>query len=153
MKTLLLPLIVCGAALLSFSQTQAATAYGGFSPGLKFTLTVKSRVSKALVGTSTKPKTVAVPSDVPDYKLGQKVTFTIGAKGQLIAMDGLSLPFKSDKGSANAYYKKTDSSHPQGDIGEVFKVANKPTAANLLFVRAKVSGVTPTSITVGYWFE
>jgi len=154
MKTLLLPLLLCGAALLPFSQSQAATTYGGFAPGKTFSFKVKTRISKALVGFSTKPKTVAVPSDIPDYKLGQKITFTIGAKGQLIAKDGLLLPFKSDAGTANAYYIKPDSKHPQGDIGQVFKTPkNKPTAVHLLFVRVKVSGTSPTTTTVDYTFE
>lgn len=146
-------MIVCGAALLPFSQAQAATTYGGFAPGKTITMTVKTRISKAVVGFGTKAKTVAVPSGVPDYKLGQKITFTIGSKGQLTAKN-LSLPFKSDAGTANVYYIKPDSSHPQGDIGQVFKtVKNKPLAAHLLFVRVKISGTTPTTTTVDYTFE
>jgi hypothetical protein len=157
MKTLLLKMIVCGAALLPFTQVQAAgpasKSFGGFAPGKTFSFKVKTRISKALVGFGTKAKTVAVPGDVPDYKLGQKITFTIGAKGQLTAKD-LSLPYKSDGGTAVAYYIKPDSSHPQGDIGQVFKtLTNRPTGAHLLFVRVKVNGTTPTTTTVDYTFE
>lgn len=146
-------MIVCGTTLLPLSQVHAATTYGGFAPGKTFSLTVKTRISKALVGFTTKPKTVAVPSGVPDYKVGQKITFTIGAKGQLTAKN-LSLPYKSTTPTSVAYYIKPDSSHPQGDIGQVFKtLKNRPTDVHLLFVRVKVSGTTPTTTTVDYTFE
>ena len=144
MKKLLLQMIVCGAALLPFSQIQAAT-YGGWAPGKKFTFTVKEKESASLT-LGGKPKMVAVPAGVPNFKKGQKVVFKIGSKGQLTA-PGMSLPFKSDAGSANVYYIEPSRSHPQADIGQVFKDSTgKPNSVALSFFRVKPGTFTTTTV-------
>lgn len=144
MKKLLLQMIVCGAALLPLSQVHAAT-YGGYAPGKKFTLTVKVKEAASLT-LGGRPKKVPVPAGVPDFKVGQKVVFTIGAKGQLTAK-GLSLPFKQDAGNANVYYINPSRTHPQGDIAQIFKSeTGKPLEGALTFFRVKPTSFTTTTV-------
>ena len=151
MKQLLLQTIACCAVLLPFSQLEAKT-YGGFKPGKTFTMTVEEKITAATIGTRV-AKNVPVPNGVPNFKKGQKVKFTIGAGGQLTAK-GMSIPFKSDGGSANVYNKVVTSGAPQADTGEVFKTAtNKPTNVALMFSRTKIDGFNTSVTTVTYTFE
>ena len=151
MKQLLLQSIACCAVLLPFSQAQAKT-YGDFAPGKTFTYTVDQVISVKAVGFSTAVK-AAVPADVPKLRKGQRVKFTIGARGQLTAT-GLSIPFKSDGGSANVYSKVTVGLVTKADTGEVFKSPqNKPTGVVLNFVRTKYAGFSSTVNTVTYSFK
>lgn len=84
-----------------------------------------------------------MPAGIPNYEVGQKIKFKIGARGQLTGPDSLSLPFKNDGGTANVYYIQPSRSNPS-DIGKVFKNANgKPTASALTFFKVKISGFTP----------
>lgn len=151
MKQLLLQTIACCAVLLPFSQLEAKT-YGGFKPGKSFTMKVTEKITAKNVGTKV-VKNVPVPAGVPNYQKGQKVKFTIGAKGQLIAK-GMSIPFKSDGGSANVYNKTVTTGAPKSDTGEVFKSStNKPTGVALMFNRTTVSMTGATVTTVTYTLE
>jgi hypothetical protein len=151
MKQLLLQTIACCAVLLPFSQLEAKS-YGGFKPGKTFTFKVSEKITAKTVGTKV-VKNVPVPAGVPNYKVGQKVKFTIGAKGQLIAQ-GMSIPFKSDGGSANVYNKTVTTGAPKADTGEVFKSStNKPTGAALLFTRTTISGFSSSVTSITYTFE
>lgn len=156
MRTLILKTLVCGAALLPFSQAHAAgpagKLFGGFAPGKTFTFKVTERVSGKVEGTKV-TKNVPVPAGIPDYKKGQKVKFTIGKKGELTA-PGLSLPFKSDAGTANAYATLPTASNPRANVGQVFKTtANKPVSAALTFFKVSIKGFTATTNTVVYTLE
>lgn len=155
MKQLLLQTIACCAVLLPFSQAEAKT-YGGFAPGKTFTMTVKKKVSTKSVNTTT-TKNVPVPAGIPDYKVGQKVKFKIGKKGQFTGPDGLSLPFKTGTTGAaavNVYYIPPTRTKPQGDTGEVFKTAaNQPTHVALFFARFKISGFSGVTNVVSYTLE
>jgi hypothetical protein len=150
MKQLLLQAIACAAVLLPFSQAQAEN----FPKGTTFTRTVTEKVSSKASGFKTYPK-VPVPAGIPNFKVGQKVKFTIGPKGQLlIKKAGVSLPFKQDAGSANVYYIVPTRKKPSGDIGQVFKdSAGKPTGVALSFFKFKYSGFTTTTNTVVYTLE
>lgn len=153
MKHLLLQTIACCAVLLPFSQAEAKT-YGGFTPGKTFTMKVKEKVSGKVDMTGKVLKKTPVPAGIPDYKVGQKIKFKIGAKGQLTGPDGLSLPFKNDAGTANVYYIQPSRSNPSGDIGQVFKdTEGKPTDTALTFFKVKISGFIPTTYTVVYTLE
>lgn len=153
MKQLLLHTIACCAVLLPFSQAEAKT-YGGFSPGKTFTMTVKEKISGQVDITGKVLKKTPVPAGIPDYRVGQRVKFKIGARGQLTGPDGLSLPFKNDAGTANVYYIQPSRSNPSGDIGQVFKnTKGKPTATALTFFKVKISGFTPVTNTVVYTLE
>ena len=96
MKSLLLHAIACCAALLPIAQAQAvepaAKKYGDFKPGDTFTMTVSNATE---IGQR--------PSGFPQFKKGQKVKFTIGAKGQLTA-PGFSINFEPDGTSKNENY-------------------------------------------------
>jgi hypothetical protein len=150
MKKLLLQAIACAAVLLPLSQAQA----GNFPKGTTFTMTVTEKVSSKVVGFQIFNK-AAVPKGIPNFKVGQKVKFTIGPKGQLmIKQEGVSLPFKQDGGSANVYYIVPTRKKPSGDIGEVFKdTTGKPTGTALSFFKFKYSGMTTTTNTVVYTLE
>jgi hypothetical protein len=151
MKQLLLQTIACCAVLLPFSQLEAKS-YGGFKPGKTFTMKVTERITAKNIGTKV-VKNVPVPAGVPNYKKGQKVKFTIGAKGQLIAK-GMSIPFKEDGVTANVYNKVVTTGAPKADTGEVFKNAkNKPIATALMFTRTKVDGFSTSVTTVTYSLE
>lgn len=151
MKQLLLQTIACCAVLLPFSQLEAKS-YGGFKPGKTFTMKVTERITAKTVGTKV-VKNVPVPTGVPNYKKGQKVKFTIGAKGQLTAK-GLSIPFKEDGGTANVYNKVVTTGAPKSDTGEVFKSStNKPVNVALMFNRTKVDGFSTSVTTVTYVLE
>lgn len=149
MKQLLLKAVACAAVLLPLT-TQA----GNFPKGTSFTRTVTEKVSTKSVGFKIFKK-VPVPSGIPDFKVGQKVKFVIGPKGQLqIKKKGVSIPFKSDGGSANVYVIPPSRTKPNGDIGEVFKDSTgKPLGVALSFFKTKVSGFTATTNTVVYTLE
>lgn len=145
MKQLLLQAIACCAVLLPFSQADAKT-YGGLKPGQTFTFTVNYKVSSKTVGLVTK-QDVAVPAGVPNFKLGSKVTFTVGPKGQLTAK-GMSLPFKkvdtkTNPGRESNLYllpPPTSSSYPYGDSGSLAKIGtSKPVGLSLTFNKTVVT--------------
>jgi hypothetical protein len=148
MKKLLLQTLACAAVLLPFSQAQAKT-YGGFKPGKTFTFTVKEAISIKAVGFN-KPVKAPVPAGVPKFNKGKKVTFKIGTKGQLI-VDGVSIPYKTDGGSANAYIWVKTGAAPATNSALVYKnSSSKPLGVALTFIRAKYSGFTTTTNTVTY---
>jgi hypothetical protein len=148
MKHIILKSIACCAVLLPFSKAQAVT-YGGFAPGKTFTFTVTEKVSAKQSGFG-RPVNCPVPSGIPNFTKGKEVKFTIGPKGQLIAT-GMSMPFKSDAGTANVYFVPPSRTSPSGDTGQVFKTSkNKPTAVALSFFKVTLSGFTPTTYTVSY---
>ncbi len=150
MKQLLLKTLACAAVLLPLSEAHAAN----FPKGTTFTRTVTEKVSSKTVGFKVFKK-VPVPAGIPNFKVGQKVKFVIGPKGQLqIKKNGVSIPFKSDGGSANVYVVPPSRTKPSGDIGEVFKDSTgKPTSVALSFFKSKVSGYTATTNTVVYTLE
>ena len=108
MKKLLLQLIVCGAALLPFTQAQAAGPAGrnyyNLPPGTKFSLKVQDVVS-TVAGLTGRPKITAVPTGIPKFKKGQLVKFTIGSKGELMG-PGFSTSFKSASSDTTVYTDK-----------------------------------------------
>ncbi len=96
MKTLLLPLAVCCAALLPFAQVNAANPadvklYGGFPKGMTFTFKVMN-VTSAKADIIRGTIKASVPNGIPKFKKGQNVTFTIGTKGALTG-PGFSISF------------------------------------------------------------
>lgn len=154
MKQLLLQTIACCAVLLPFAQAEAKT-YGGFKPGDKVTFTVNYRVSSKTVGGITQAK-VPVPAGMPDFKLGKKITFTIGPKGQLTAK-GMSLPFKGVDTTSNHGYVRNlyelppKKNYPFGDSGNLDKKANgKPVGLSLNFSKVTISGGVTTDQRVFY---
>jgi hypothetical protein len=156
MKQLLLTLIVCAGALLPATQMQAAPAskkFGGFLPGKTFSFVVEERILAKTTGTKV-VKIKNPPSGIPNFASGQKVKFTIGAKGQLTAK-GLSMPFKSDGGNSNVYVlPPAKGSTARANVGIVYKNSNgKPVAVALSFFKVELKGFVPTVYSVSYILE
>lgn len=150
MTKFILPALV-GALLLPFASVEAKT-YGGFKPGKTFSFKVKEIISSQAVGLGGVAKKAPIPNSVPKFKKGQKVKFTITAKGGLQAK-GLNIPFKSDGGTSNVYTKTTRKGLKlSNDSAIVYKGAkNKPTAVALSFVRTDSSNpMQPKVNTVNY---
>ena len=102
----LFSLITCAALLLPVSVAQAAKpgSFGGLTSGLKFTLKVTSVESFAQEPATGALTTAPIPKTVPKFKLGQKVKFSIGKKGQLRG-PGFSLDFASNaRGSLRGWF-------------------------------------------------
>lgn len=151
MKQLLLSAIACCAVLVPIQQADAKS-FGGFKPKKTFTFKVKEKISAVAVGFE-KPRKAPVPPGLPNFNVGQKVTFRIGPKGQLMFKGG-SMPFKADGGTSNVYAVTPSATNPSGDSGLVFKNSkNQPIAVSLSFARFKINGMTPTTNTVNYTFE
>ena len=99
-------MIVCGLSSFTIQCADLAVAgpagktYGGFSAGDKFTLKVydaycrKSSISGGGL--------VPIPSGIPKFKIGQKVKFKIGNKGQLTG-PGFSVIFENSDGYSSYY--------------------------------------------------
>jgi hypothetical protein len=154
MKTATVALL---AVSLSVGSALAGPAFGGFKPGQKFTFKVSEKLSVKRIGLETM-NNAPVPAGVPNYKVGQKVKFKIGAKGQLIAR-GASIPFKSDAGTSNVYTQtKQAGAKSSSDQGTVFKVVSsgtsyKATGVELSFTRNLVTGTGLASQTVSYTLD
>lgn len=152
MKSLLIRFVACCAVLLPLARAEAKT-YGGFKPGDKFTFTVNYRVSNKTVGGVTQTN-VPVPAGMPDFKLGKKVTFTIGRKGQITAK-GMSLPFKGVDTTTGhkrvLFIGPPKSNYPFGDSATVdLKPNGKPVGLSLSFSKVTNSGGVITDQRVFY---
>lgn len=96
--TKLFKIIACAAALLPLGQLQAKD-FGGLNPKKTFTLVVTNVES---VDTSTPNRdTAPIPKGVPTFRLGQKVKFTVGSKGQLMGK-GFNIPFRDSKATSSS---------------------------------------------------
>ncbi|MES2440727.1 MAG: hypothetical protein V4584_16795 [Verrucomicrobiota bacterium] len=108
MKKFILQSIACCAALLPFTQVQAAGVpgknYYNLAPGTKYSLKVTDVVS-TVTGLDGQAKQVAVPAGIPKFKKGQTVKFTIGKKGELKG-PGFSTKFLSADPTTSAYADK-----------------------------------------------
>lgn len=153
MKKLFLPILLGCSALLPVSQLQAAeTTFGDFTPGQTFTLTVTERFTSRTKGFKV-TKNVAVPNGIPDFKIGDKVKFTIGNKGQLKGPD-FKITYRSDRGRYNLYANRPTLETTQGSVATVYKnSANKPTRTAVTFDRLSFSGIIPVTTTVDYVFK
>ena len=151
MKKLFLPILLGCSALLPVSQLQAAE-FGDFTPGQTFTLTVTERFTARTKGFKT-TKNVAVPNGIPNFKVGEKVKFTIGTKGQLKGPD-FKITYRSDRGNYNLYANRPTLETTQGSVATVHKNSrNKPTRAAVTFDRLTFSGIIPVTTTVDYVFR
>ncbi len=157
MKTLL-KLSVCVVALLPFTQVLAGPAggklYGDFAAGKKFTLTVTDvTVGKASLSGGT--VSAKVPSGVPNFKEGDKVTFKIGKKGELTGK-GFSIAFRTGSGVSNAYADKVKKgSLTLPDIGIVYKNSTtlEPEGVALNFFKVTGSGFNTATYSITYTLE
>lgn len=146
MKTISLQLILLCGSLLSATHAQAAT-FGGFASGKKFTFTVQEAKSSQTIGTKVKAN-VPVPEGIPKFKKGQKVTFTVGKKGELTG-PGFSIAFLNSSTNANSYAKLPSSKTVSPNGAAVFKdKSGKPLAATLTFYQYRISNYTANGLSV-----
>ncbi len=156
MKTLLLPLSVCATALLPLTQAQAADPagakrYGDFLPGKTFSFKVTNVTSAKATATGGTVK-APVPSGIPKFTKGQKVTFTIGAKGELKG-PGFSTSFSTGSITSNSYVDK-QSGGTVPDQAIVFKNYKKqPEGVNLTFNKITIAGYSSAVHLVNYTLE
>jgi len=158
MKTLLIKAIVCCAALVPFTQVKAAEAparnYYNLPPGTKFTLTTKNVVSTK-AGLDGRAKQCPVPTGVPKFTKGKKVTFTIGSKGELKGPNNtFSTAFKSASADTTVYVdKQVGTKLPDTAAVKTSLVTKKATYTQLAFHKVTGSGFGTTVYFVVYTFE
>lgn len=137
--------------MLSATQAQAggpaSKTFGGFTSGKKFTFTVQEMTSSQTTGTKVKDK-VAVPEGIPKFKPGQKVSFTIGKKGELTG-PGFSIALLNSSSNANSYAKLPSSKTVSPNGAAVFKDAKgNPVAATMTFYQYRISNYTPNGLSI-----
>lgn len=150
MKKLLLHAFALITALLPLQLTadtsKPPAIFGQFEVGKTFTLRVNTRSAAANVnGQIVNP--APIPKKVPDYAIGQLVTFTIGKKGELIA-PGLKLGFTADGGTSNNYMGKVKPGNTPTAIVYKNPTTGEPIGAALYFISTKGgrSGVSVTQV-------
>lgn len=89
----LAPLAIQAAPVSQLSYS--GKKYGGFKPGDQFVLRVTDRDVEQVAG--------SVPNEIPNFREGDKVKFTIGKKGQLTARDGVWIKLEDGSRSKNKY--------------------------------------------------
>ncbi|MGC4017402.1 MAG: hypothetical protein QM755_23250 [Luteolibacter sp.] len=159
MKHIAATAAACLLALVSQASAEAPAAleakapkpvptFGGFAKGLTFTFQVKEKLSSSTQGTTVNP-TAPIPSSVPNFALGQNVTFTIGAKGELKTTK-TNIPYLADGITANQYTVKPTRTNLNPSTAIVWKSGTTPTAVNLNFITVKMGRPFPTVTTVTY---
>ncbi len=104
MKHLLLKTLACCALILPVHQAAAQKTFGDLKPGTKFNMVVTKVTATVNTGSGNKP--TKVPSGMPNFKVKDKIAFTIGAKGQLngkLKSQSFSLPFIASTAASNTY--------------------------------------------------
>ena len=153
MKTITLQfLILCGSLITMVSAQDVnpvSKTYGGFAVGKKFTLTVQTANSSKSVGTDVETK-VPIPEGIPRFKVGQKVTFTIGRNGELTGPD-FSIAYLNSTSIANSYAKQPTQKTASPVSGAVFKDSSgKPIATTITFYQYRVTNYKLSVNLVGY---
>ena len=128
---------------------EPATRFGGFAPGQSFTLSVITRHSSVSKGGKI-IKQVSLPAGVPDFKVGQKVRFTIGGNGQLMA-DGFSIRFVAGIATSSNYSEGGNSTGSK--LATVVRETGNPVKARLTFRTVRFSKLTAVKNAVRYEFE
>lgn len=113
--------------------------FGGFTPKQTFSFKVEDRQSFESKGSVT-VQTFLVPAAIPKFNVGQKVKFTIGAKGQLQG-PGFSLPLEMDNKDYNQYLTSPTRGNPIPDTALVTKASSgKVRQIALYFYDKKAKG-------------
>ena len=152
----IIKLIAVTTALLPLGQLQAKT-FGGFAPKKTFTLTVTDKfVVKRLNSSGSIITTDPVPKGIVKLLVDQRVKFTIGARGQLIAK-GFEVPFKggTSRSDLNVYSNLSNKNPiiPPGNSSQCifFKDSRgEPVGGQLKFYQVNGKGLKETFTTVEY---
>ncbi|MEK7951873.1 hypothetical protein [Luteolibacter soli] len=150
MKKLLLRAFALLVAVLPFTAAQAAAPkppvlFGDYAPGKTFTFTVTTAQFATTTGFGGTPVLgTSAPAGIPNFTVGQQVTFVIGKKGELIG-PGFKIGFLSGAIGANAYINKPKKG-AQPTVSSVHKntTTNEPTAVDMTFFTFKLSKRIPT---------
>lgn len=102
MKTTSALLAAAALALPALPTMVSAKEYGDFKPGYTFTKRVID-VDTVRYSMWDTDEGVSIPGDVPNYRQGSRVKFTIGKKGHLTARDGLKLEYLYERNGRNYY--------------------------------------------------
>ncbi len=151
MKNLLIALFVtCG--VLAPVAAQAAPAsqlsrstkkYGGFKPGMTFKLRVTDRDVDRIAG--------SVPGEIPDFKKGDVIKFTIGKKGQLMGRDGIWIKFDDGSKKGNDYVRYGSNPSKLTSIAYIDKNgAGEPVKGTMRFTITDFSNFFPLKYQVTY---
>jgi len=113
--------------------------FGGFTPKQTFSFKVEDRQSFESKCSVT-VHTFLIPAAIPKFNVGQKVKFTIGAKGQLQG-PGFSLPLEMDNKDYNQYLTSPTRGNPLPDTALVTKASSgKVRQIALYFYDKKATG-------------
>ncbi|MCW1925855.1 hypothetical protein OKA05_25070 [Luteolibacter arcticus] len=158
MKKLLLRAFALVVAVLPLTVAEAAPKpkppkiFGGFAVGETFTFTVTNKTVAATQGTTPVVNPV-VPAGVPNYTVGQQVTFTVGKKGELVA-PGLKIKFLSESVVSNAYANKPKKgAQPNAAIVHKDTESGDAIGVSLAFFTVKVTKRVPNVNQVTYTLE
>jgi hypothetical protein len=133
MKHLLLKTLACCALILPVHQAAAQKTFGDLKPGTKFNMVVTKVTATVNTGSGNKPTTV--PSGMPNFKVKDKITFTIGAQGELngkLKSQSLSLPFINSSAALNTYVSNQVGTISKTYTGSLAKSATKKPASLVL---------------------
>jgi hypothetical protein len=120
--------LVCLAICMAFVSALDCAAgpigkrFGGFTPKQTFSFKVEDRQSFESKGPVT-VQTFLIPAAIPKFNVGQKVKFTIGAKGQLQG-PGFSLPLEMDNKDYNQYLTSPTRGNPIPDTALLTKASS-----------------------------
>lgn len=153
MKSRILQSVILCTTLIAASHADArgpaSKSFGGFSTGKLVTLTVREVTSTQAIGSSVKSK-VPIPESIPKFAEGQKVTFSVGRKGELTGPK-FSIPFLNFSGNVNSYAKQPTQNTASPITGSVFKDSKgKPVAATLTFYQYRITDYRLSVNLVGY---
>lgn len=155
MHQLTLSLLIACASLLPIASAEAAgpvgKTYGNFAPETRFALTVVKRVTTRTKGRDV-DRNVSIPKELPGFREGRRIRFTIGKHGQLTG-PGFSIDFRKGKRSANVYAEASTKSLSKGAAATVVKAGDIPTGAVISFYKAGFYHWRPVTYSVTYFLE
>lgn len=140
MKHLLLTVLTSCAVLLPVQQASAQKKFGDLAPKTKFKMVVTKVTATVNDGKGNKP--TKVPATMPQFKVKDKIEFTIGSQGQLngkLKTESFSLPFQSGNPGLNTYVSYKVGQVTTSYTGSLAKSAKKkPTTLELYFNRTEL---------------
>jgi hypothetical protein len=143
-------LVLCG-VLFPFSQLQAGgpagKTFGGFKARQKFTFTVQEVTSTQAIGTKFKTN-APIPEGIPKFRKGQKISVTIGNKGEWTG-SGFSIPLLNSSTAINSYAKQPNSKSVSPVTATVAKGSTgKPVATTMVFYQYRITDYTASSLSI-----
>ncbi|RYD18808.1 MAG: hypothetical protein EOP88_21305 [Verrucomicrobiaceae bacterium] len=151
MKKLLIALFATCSALAPVALQAAPVSqlshsvkkYGGFESGYQFTLRVTDKDVDRVAG--------SVPNEIPNFREGDKVKFTIGKKGQLTARDSVFIKLEDSSRSKNKYERIGSRPTKLTSYATIYKGSKgQATGGKLIFRITSFDNFIPLSYQVTY---